>query len=405
MDSEAVFRNRGQHVGVTEAVLNLFKNNGITTMGQFAFASSYVPGAADDKPFTDLVKKAISRDPTLGEIASLRRLFSESYAAAAAEMKTIVEQTDDTPARKLAPAERSERFEAQRKRLTGIKISGMMEPGDSLVDAAVAIYESDRIKYIEWQQCVSREHEVLTSTKKDTSLSFDSSGVLKMSKKDHVVPCEATSELQVKYCLTRRGLALEQGNILSFENHEKWSEKLFASRLNEPPPGYARVTFKQMQLADAKLFVMLGELCRTGIKVTAGSNRPCDDKFEAAMNSHDVQHLLQPMPMSTKPKAENDSMKVSPVRPTIDKKGKGKTGGKKGKGKGRQWKPSIPHELLNMGCVGMTSKGNALCYDFQLGKCHQPVQNQKCSKGLHLCAMPGCHKDHPAQSCSSRKRE
>ena len=85
MDSEAVFRNRGQHVGVTEAVLNLFKNNGITTMGQFAFASSYVPGAADDKPFTDLVKKAISRDPTLGEIASLRRLFSESYAAAAAE--------------------------------------------------------------------------------------------------------------------------------------------------------------------------------------------------------------------------------------------------------------------------------------------------------------------------------
>ena len=365
-----------------------------------------MPGAADDSPFTELVKKAIGREPALGELAALRRLFSEAYAATAAEMKSIVEQTDETPTRKLAPAERSGRFdEAQQKRLTGIRISGMLEPGDSLVDAAVAIYEADRIKYIEWQHCMSREHEVLTSTKKDTSLSFDSSGVLKMSRKDHVVPCGATTELQVKYCLTRRGLALEQGNVLSFANHEKWAEKLFASRLNEPPSGYTKVTFRQMQLADAKLFVVLGEKCRSRIKVAAGSNRPCDDKFEEAMNSNDVQHLLQPMPMAQKTRSDNDVPKVIPVRPTIDKKGIGKSTGKEGKGKGRVWKPSIPQELLTMGCVGMTSKGNSLCYDFQLGKCTQPVQNQRCSKGLHLCAMPGCHKDHPARECHSKKRE
>eukprot|EP00435_Cladocopium_sp_Y103_P010451 s2855_g2.t1 len=259
VDSEAVFRSRGLMIGVTEAVLDSFKAEGISTMGKLAFASSYVPGAADDSPFTALVKKAIGRDPTLGELAALRRLFSEAYAATAAEMRSIVEQSDETPTRRLAPAERSERFETQQKRLTGIRITGMLEPGDSLVDSAVAMYESDRVKYIEWQACVSREHEVLTSSKKDMSLSFDSSGVLKMSRRDQVVPCEATSELQVKYCLTRRGLAFEQGNVLSFENHEKWSEKLFASRLTEPPSGYARVSFKQMQLADAKLFVVLGE--------------------------------------------------------------------------------------------------------------------------------------------------
>ena len=299
--------SRGLLIGVTEDVLNMFKDSGISTMGKLAFASAYVPGAADDAPFTELVKQALKRDPTLGELAALRRLFSESYAATAAEMKSIVEQADETPARRLAPAERSERFETQQKRLTGIKISGLLEPGDSLVDAAVAIYESDRMKYIEWQYCVSREHEILTSTKKDTSVSFDSSGVLKMSRKDQVVPCEATSELQVKYCLTRRGLALEQGNVMSFENHEKWAEKLFASRLNEPPSGYARVSFRQMQLADAKLFVVLGEKCRTGIKVAAGSARPCDVKFDEAMNSNEVQHLLQPMPISQKSQPEGQS--------------------------------------------------------------------------------------------------
>ena len=48
VDSETVFRSRGLHTGVTDAVLDLFKNAGITTMGNLAFASSYVPGAADD---------------------------------------------------------------------------------------------------------------------------------------------------------------------------------------------------------------------------------------------------------------------------------------------------------------------------------------------------------------------
>eukprot|EP00435_Cladocopium_sp_Y103_P052415 s972_g16.t1 len=289
LDSEAVFRSRGGLIGVTDAVLDLFKDAGISTMGKLAFASSYVPGAADDSPFTDLVKKAIKREPTLGELSALRRLFSGSYAATAAEMKSIVvEQTDETPTRRLAPAERSERYESQQKRLTGIKIRGMFEPGGSLVDAA------------------------------DTSLSCDSNGVLKMNRKDHVVPCEVTSELQVKYCLTRRGLALEQGNLFSFENHEKWAEKLFASRLNEPPTGYARVSFRQMQLADAKLFVVLGAKCRSGIKVAAGSNRPCDDKFEEAMNSNDVQHLLQPMPIAQKSRFDVDTPKVQPVKQTIE---------------------------------------------------------------------------------------
>ena len=406
VDSEAVFRSRGTLIGVTEALLNLFKDAGINTMGKLAFASAYVPGSTDNSPFTDLVKKAIKRDPTLGEMAAIRRLFNESYAATSAEMKTLVEQTDETATRRLAPAERAERHDAQQRRLVGLKIQGMIEPGDSLVDTAVAIYESDRIKYIEWQFCVSREHEVLTSSKKDTSLSFDSSGVLKTSKKDQVVPCEASSELQIKYCLTRRGLALEQGNVMSYENHDKWAEKLLACRLNEPPNGYARVTFKQMQLADAKLFVVLGEKCRKGIKVAGGGARPCDTHFEAAMNSNEVQHLLQPMPMGAKPKPETDTPKVQPARPTVSKKGGGKSSGKKGHGKGtRTWKPSIPQELLSMGCVGITSKGNPLCYDFQLGKCSLAVQNQRCQKGMHLCAIPGCHKEHAAKNCHSRKRD
>ena len=406
VDSEAVFASRAAAIGLSAEVIQLFKDGGIATLGNLAFASSYVPGSSDDSPFTDLAKKVLGREGSLGEMAMIRRLFNESYAATSAEMKTLVEQTDEAPNRKLAAAERAERFSSQQKRLKGINMQGQMEPGDSLVDLAVNIYESDRLRYIPWESCVSREHEILTSSKKDNALTFDSNGNLKMSKREHVSPCEVSSELQIKYCLIRRGLALEQGNVIGFELHEQWAEKLMACRLTDPPSGYSRVTFKQLQLADAKLFVVLGERTRMGLKVTQ-DGRPCDKVFKAVMECPEVQHLLQPMPQASHtPGKTGEKGGAPPVKRTIDKPSPSKGIGKKGKS-GKTWKPSVPQELLSLGCVGVTNKGNPLCYDFQLGKCSLTVQNSRCSKGLHLCAVAGCHRDHQAKDCprASKKRE
>ena len=403
VDSEAVFASRARAIGLSADVIQLFKTGGIDTLGNLAFASSYVPGSSDDAPFVELVSKVLGRDGNIGEMAMIRRLFNEAYAATSAEMKTLVEQTDETPNRKLAAAERAERFSSQQKRLKGIIMQGQMEPGDSLVDLAVNIYESDRLRYISWENCVSREHEILTSSKKDAALTFDSNGNLKLSKRDHISPCEVSSELQIKYCLIRRGLALEQGNILAYELHELWAEKLMSCRLTDPPPGYSRVTHKQLQLADAKLFVVLGEKTRMGLKVT-GEGRPCDKVFQGVMDCPEVQHLLQPMPQSSHVAPAKVDKQAPPIKRTIEKQAGSKGSGKKGKS-GKTWKPSVPQELLALGCVGVTNKGNALCYDFQLGKCGLTVQNMRCTKGLHLCAVAGCHRDHPAKDCSKAKRK
>ena len=110
VDSEAVFASRAAAIGLSAEVIQLFKDGGIATLGNLAFASSYVPGSSDDSPFTDLVKKVLGREGSIGEMAMIRRLFNESYAATSAEMKTLVEQTDEAPNRKLAAAERAERF-------------------------------------------------------------------------------------------------------------------------------------------------------------------------------------------------------------------------------------------------------------------------------------------------------
>ena len=195
VDSEAVFLSRAKAVGVTDAVITVLKNAGFDTMGKMACSSAYVPGSSDEAPFLEVIKKALAREPSLIELATLRRLLNESYAASTVEMKTMVEQTEGAPVRKLQPAERAERYREQQRRLSGLQIRGHLDPGDSLIDKAVTIYEADRLQYLEWQVCVSREHELLTSSKKDTALSFDGSGSLKLSKSEGVEPCGVTSDL------------------------------------------------------------------------------------------------------------------------------------------------------------------------------------------------------------------
>ncbi len=62
----------------------------------------------------------------------------------------------------------------------------------------------------------------------------------------------------------------------------------------------------------------------------------------------------------------------------------------------------IPNDLLAVGGIGQTSKGHRLCFDFNLKKCKLHVKDQRCSKGLHLCGVKGCPKNHPALDCPNK---
>ena len=230
-DSKAVFKQRAIAMGMDEAVFRSFDRDGINTMATFAFSCNYAPGANSDAPLVEVIKKVIGRDPTTLEMSVARRLFNESYAHVASDIKSQVEQTDETATRRLAPAERADRLKIQQTKLSGISIRGQYEPGDALVDKCCACYESDRLVYIEWSSCISREFELASNVKKDSSLSFSSDGTLKLSKGVKTEPCQAASEIQVRYCLVRGGLALDQANILDYHTHDKWLEVLIGARL------------------------------------------------------------------------------------------------------------------------------------------------------------------------------
>ena len=112
-DSAAAFAARAKALGLDDAVLQLVMGGGLDTMSKFAFSSSYVPGQAQETPFVDSMKAVLRRDPTVPELAILRRLLHECFAMTSTALKQIVEKTDDAPARKLSQPERSDRLERQ----------------------------------------------------------------------------------------------------------------------------------------------------------------------------------------------------------------------------------------------------------------------------------------------------
>ncbi len=256
------------------------------------------------------------------------------------------------------------------------------------------------MQYLEWSQCVSREHELLTSSKKDQRLVVQTSGELKVSQSSKSEPCDASSEIMLRYCLSRRGLALEQANVLSYSNHNKWMEKLLTSRLETAPAGFAKVTFQQLEAADKRLFILLAEKTRAGIKAQP-DGRPCDKHFETCMTSTEVVSLLQPKPYAVGSATTTDLR--GPKRQKLEHdyvpKGKGKSKG------GKSTFMRIPTELLALGCVGATSRGSRLCFSYNLKRCNGKVDKQRCDEGLHLCAVNGCLKQHPALDCPQKKQE
>ena len=215
-DSEPNFRARATALGLDAAVIDALCANGINTIAKFAFSSAYVPGAADERPFTDAMAASLGGAPTVGILATLRRLLHESFAMTSAELKSSVERIEDAPVKRLAQPERADRLMRQKTRLTGLRIEGKMEPSDRLVDAAVSMYEENRISYIELQRCTSKEQEVTSGSKDDKFITIDTSGIVRLKDKDQKLEASVTGDMYLRLALIRRGLALDQANVLDY---------------------------------------------------------------------------------------------------------------------------------------------------------------------------------------------
>ncbi len=341
---------------------------GITCLSQLAFMGSYSPGANDETPLIDAFKDILTREPTLGEKANMRRVFNEAYASVTAEMRQNVERVEETTVRKLSQPERHDRYIKRTARLAGVSIKGATEPGDSLVDAFCGMYDDNRLRFLEWEKYVSKDQEMQSEGKKITSFALD----------------QGSGKPKVE----NNSLAMDQANLASYVKIQAWVDKLLKCRTEDAPPGYSNPSLRQIMLADQKLFIELADRTRSGIQATA-AGKPIDDIIETVMYLNEVTCLLQPLPKLK----EVASTREHVSEPYIQK-GKGKGKGKKG-GKASR----MPSDLV--GCRSHTNSGSPICYGFNLKTCSETVKDGRCSKGFHICAVPRCGKHHPAIDCPS----
>eukprot|EP00435_Cladocopium_sp_Y103_P059251 s441_g21.t1 len=381
-DSKPVFKDRAIAAGLSEQIIQNLVDEKLDTLSKFAFASAYVPGSGDDSEFIKTLKTVIKRDPALGELASFRKLLHEAYSLVTAEMKQQLERSEDFQARKLTQPERADLYERQVKRITGLTLKGPLEPSDALIDVFCAIYESNRLRWVPWEKYTAKEAELDKETKTEHLFAVDSSGKLKVENKRSDPIADTSTEILLQYALQRRGLSMDQANLLDFKTHQLWVDRLIKVRLQVPPPGYSKTTFRQLLEADKKLFEELADETRHGIQSTT-KGRPLDNIFETCMNKAEVMHLLQPLmgkSHETKSDERPSSNKVAPYRPPSTPKGKGK-----GKSKSKS-SPKMPHVLVNGGCRATTNAGDAICYGFNLGDqavCHAPQNAVAVSSSSH----------------------
>ena len=281
-DSIPTFKARAAALGLAEDVIELFMDAKVDTLSKYAFCSSYVPGQSNETEFLTALKAIMKRDASVGELSCLRRLLHEAYSMSAAELKQVVERTEDMPAKKLAQPERAHRLDTQQRRLTGFKIEGPLEPADRLIDLVVQQYEENRVYHVDLHKCPSKEQEVLSQgSKEDRNITIDALGNVRVKGKDAKVEADLASDILLRNAFTRRALAYDQANLVDFVKLNSWTERLLQARLVDPPPGYARITQNQIIQADRKLWVKIAELTRDGVQIKA-NGRPIDLIFDRA---------------------------------------------------------------------------------------------------------------------------
>lgn len=419
LDSEAVFRARALQVGLDSAQINAVLAAGVKTFSTLAFACSYTPGSSDDSTFLTLVLRLFGGlDPGLAVTAMMRRLHLESHTMALQDVRARLERTDESTPVRVLQAERSARYEDQRRRLSGLSLVGEYECSHALIDAVFQMHEDDVLRYLPLEALTSREMEMQGQGKKDKHLG-DLVAKIEAGKvkewrviDEDSVQADLSTDLRIRAAWTRRSLAFDQANLISFAVSEAWVEAMVRKMQESPPPRYKVVSLGQCLAADKRLWQRLAEACRSGIRplvTPAGLVRPLEAAMNVWCNHTEVLYFMQPLPMpagSAGSASDGNSGKgkgrgKGKVRGKFDK-GDDATPEKRAKQKGKGKASADAKKKFPKGCCGMTSDGRRICFGFNGEGCDGAEIGEKCDRGYHICGRKGCFGTHPMAACPQK---
>ena len=395
LDSKASFVQRAIEVGLTDRQVQALDAVGVNSFARYAYCTAYQPGQVDDTPLVQFWTRALGDDPDAGTLASARRLFFESHALALDELKTRSERTEPSEARTIPLAEKMDRMRNLKARLTGITFTPSSEPSHNLIDRACQQLEDNVLTYIPLNKCTSRQDETLQS-KTDASISMDSTGNLRVTKKQKTEDTKIEGEHRLRSAFHRRALAYDIANVGTFQTMDKWTQTLFDKITEMPVPGFRSITIDQAINADKALWIKLSEETRANLASTAGQPKPFDVAFERLTNHAEILLHLTPLPVQ--------SVKHEPSTPSYTQPyhtaPKGKGGFSKGKGKGNSGQHQQNTPIVVPDNCELQAGDKTLCKRFNVGRCKAKIRpGKRCMIGWHLCWKKDCHKAHPGSEC------
>ena len=205
--------------------------------------------------------------------------------------------------------------------------------------------------------------------------------------------CSTRYELELFQAMRRRALTFDLVGLCRYEIFNAYHSELLQHLQEELPPGYTKTSLVQILRADRSAFMHIAETIST-LKRDAAGELPLERHPPIVLSRPAVTFHLLPLASAataakplknapTKRKAEDSP--DDPGRPAPRKgKGKGKTKSKK-RGRG----PNVPKELIGKALEG--PNGQRICWPYNMSSgCKDAPPGGKCSRGLHICAEPGC---------------
>ena len=421
IDSEAFFNARMLAVGLSATEATAIRAKGWLTLAIFAFASSWVPGQQDERPFVDKVIIPILADADHASAPKLRRLMFEAYTLSVADLRAKLNRTSDDPPIRMSQPERNSRMVKLRNRLPGLSIIEGLEPSHKLVDVFVQMAEDDSIEYVPWEELTERQQEIhgISKDKEVTDVVFkpDRLGFVKSSVvNDNHASADLTSDLKLKQALTRRGIAMDLAGLCGYEQHQLLVEMFLREYLRPPIEDHRPTSLEQIKRADRHVFTRLAEHTMSGIRPHAGMDPPIEAALKLIMLEPALSYLLMQGQSSRSSgkggKTEDPTDKAARKRKHEEgiaaaKAAKAARLATKGSkpassstaptsGKGNRKGGNLPQALIGKQAIG--ADGRRRCYSYNMGGCALAADGAECSKGWHLCMEIGCDKPHSCKN-------
>jgi hypothetical protein len=392
IDSKVAFQNRAIELGIEQDEVDALAEKGINSYATYAYCCTFQPGQTDDTALTNFLATALGAAPTAAATTRYRRLFFEAHALSLEDLKSRADRSESSEARILPLAEKMDRIRQQKDRLIGLGFTPQSEPSHSLIDKVCQQMEDNVVTYIELNKCSSRHDEALHS-KVDTSLALDSSGGLRLNKKQRLDDVNVTGEHKLRQAFLRRSLAYDLAGIATFSVLDLWTQKLFEKMNEAPLTNYKYVSVEQAINADKALWVKVSNDTRGKLQPKTGVDKPFDVSFVKFCEHPEVLQHLTPLQGHSGPRGEfpQHTAPTGKGKGSFHADGKGKTS--KGKGK------STPGISVPDDCEIFVD-GKQLCKRWQVGRCTAKVKpGKRCMVGYHMCWKKACHKLHPGNEC------